>query len=133
LLELQACDIIMPDVLHVGGLLETKKVAAMADAYYVTVAPHNSQGPVATAASVHVCFTLPNFKILECFDDFSDPWVKAATPGVPEVRDGHFALPDRPGLGIGLDESVIAQHPYRRGHFNLWAAEWHRRRAVKRT
>ena len=99
LLELQACDIIMPDVIHVGGLLETKKVAAMADVYYVTVAPHNSQGPVATAASVHVCFTLPNFKILECFDDFTNPWVKQAVPGVPEVRDGVFRVPRRPGTG----------------------------------
>jgi galactonate dehydratase len=127
LLELQACDIIMPDVIHVGGLLETKKVAAMADVYYVTVAPHNSQGPVATAASVHVSFTLSNFKIHECFDDFASPWVKAAVPGVPQVRDGYFALPEGPGLGIALDESVIAEHPRQEGHFNLWAADWHRR------
>ena len=128
-LELQACDVIMPDVLHVGGLLETKKVAAMADVYYVTVAPHNSQGPVATAASVHVCFTLSNFKILECFDDFTNPWVKAAVPGVPEVIDGYFHLPETPGLGIRLDEDVIAAHPHQPGHFNLWATDWHRRQA----
>jgi galactonate dehydratase len=132
LLELQACDVIMPDVLHVGGLLETKKVAAMADVYYVTVAPHNSQGPVATAASVHVCFTLPNFKILEVFDDFANPWVKAAVPGVPGVRDGYFELPDAPGLGITLDESVIAAHPHQPGHFNLWAADWQQRQSAPR-
>lgn len=132
LFELQACDVIMPDVLHVGGLLETKKVAAMADVYYVTVAPHNSQGPVATAASVHVCFTLSNFKILEVFDDFAGPWVKAAVPGVPSVRDGYFELPDAPGLGISLDESVIAAHPHQPGHFNLWATDWQRRQSAPR-
>ncbi len=128
-LERQACDVIMPDVIHVGGLLETKKVAAMADTYYVVVAPHNSQGPVTTAASVHVSFTLPNFKIHECFDDFADPWVKQAVPGVPSVRDGGFDLPNGPGLGISLDERLIAEHPYRPGHFNLWAEDWHRRQA----
>lgn len=133
LFERQACDIVMPDVSHVGGLLEGKKVAAMAETYYVLVAPHNSQGPVATAASVHLCFTLPNFKIHECFDDFADPWVKQAVPGAPSVSDGYFHLPKAPGLGIELDEAIIAEHPYRPGHFDLWSEDWHQRRAKLRT
>lgn len=129
LLESRAADIIQPDVLHAGGLLEVKKIAAMADPYFVTVAPHNSNGPVCTAASVHLGFTVPNFKIQECFDDFVEPYVKQAVPGCPQVVDGYFAPPQGPGLGIDLREEVIEEHPYRPLHFNLWESEWHKRQA----
>ncbi|HEU5431312.1 MAG TPA: galactonate dehydratase [Thermomicrobiales bacterium] len=123
-------DVIQPDIIHCGGMLELKKIAAMADAYFVTVAPHNSQGPVCTAASVHVDFTLTNFKVQECFDDFVEPFIKQATPGVPEVNaDGYFELPQAPGLGVALDHDVLAAHPRRDVHFNLWAVDWQFRQA----
>jgi galactonate dehydratase len=131
LLQSGAADVIQPDVLHCGGMLELKKIAAMADAYFVTVAPHNSQGPVCTAASVHVDFTLTNFKIQECFDDFVEPFIKQAVPGAPEVSaDGYFDLPERPGLGLDLDLDLIAEHPQRELHFDLWADDWQFRQAT---
>ena len=64
LFELQAADIIQPDITHFGGLLETKKLAAWAEAYYLLVAPHNVGGPVSTAAALHFAASTPNFKIL---------------------------------------------------------------------
>ncbi len=132
LFELQAADIIQPDITHIGGLLNTKKLAAWAEAYYMLVAPHNVGGPVSTAASLHLAACTPNFKIQEHFNDFGEAYVKAAAPGVPEVVDGYFALPAGPGLGVTLDEDVIAAHPRQHAHFNLFADDWQKRDGVKR-
>lgn len=125
--ESRAVDILQPDVGYVGGLTEMRKVAAWADAYSMLVAPHNSQGPVNTAASIHAAFAMPNFKIQEVFDDFMPPFVKAAVPGCPQVVDGVVALPEAPGLGVELDEAVIAEHPRQQNYFNLFAEGWERR------
>ena len=127
LFELQAADIIQPDITHLGGLSNTKKIAAWAEAYYMLVAPHNVGGPVSTAASLHLAACTDNFKIQEHFNDFSEGYVKDAAPGVPEVVDGYFSLPNGPGLGVALDESVIENHPQRKAHFNLFAQDWHKR------
>src|SRR3712207_9555781 len=70
LFELQAADVIQPDISHIGGLLETKKLAAWADVYYVTVAPHNVGGQINTAAALHLAACTTNFKIQEYFNDF---------------------------------------------------------------
>ena len=131
LLELQAADIIQPDITHSGGLLETKKLAAWAEAYYVLVAPHNVGGPVSTAAALHFAASTPNFKIQEHFNDFAEDWVKALAPGNPEVADGYFALPQGPGLGVKLDLDLIEQHPRQHVFFNLYAEDWHRRQVVR--
>lgn len=69
----------------------------------------------------------PYFKIQECFDDFSEPWVKEAVPGLPEVRDGYLDLPDRPGFGVELNEDLINEHPSRPGFMNLWETGWQKR------
>lgn len=130
LFELQAADIIQPDITHFGGIMETKKLAAWAESYYILVAPHNVGGPVSTAAALHFAASTHNFKIQEHFNDFAEDWVKAAAPGNPEVVDGYFALPEGPGLGVNLDLSVIEQHPQQRIFFNLFAENWHRRQAV---
>lgn len=131
LFELQAADIIQADITHFGGLLETKKLAAWAEAYYILIAPHNVGGPVSTAASLHFAASTPNFKIQEHFNDFAEDWVKAAAPGNPEVVDGYFALPQGPGLGVKLNEDVIREHPQQHIFFNLFAENWHRRQAVQ--
>jgi galactonate dehydratase len=128
--ELQAADIIQPDITHFGGLLETKKLAAWADAYYVLVAPHNVGGPVSIAAGLHFAASTPNFKIQEHFNDFAEDWVKTVAPGNPEVVDGYFALPQGPGLGVKLDEDVLQEHPRQHVYFNLYAEDWHRRQVV---
>lgn len=131
LLELQAADIIQPDITNFGGLLETKKLAAWAETYYVLVAPHNVGGPVSTAAALHFAASTPNFKIQEHFNDFAEEWVKAAAPGNPEVVDGYFALPQGPGLGVKLNDDVIREHPQQRVFFNLFEENWHFRQALQ--
>jgi galactonate dehydratase len=128
LFERQAADIIQPDITHFGGILNVKKLAAWAEAYYVLVAPHNVGGPVSTAAALHLAAVTPNFKIQEHFNDFAEAYVKDAAPGLPEVKDGFFALPTGPGLGVKLDEDVIRAHPRQDAHFNLFAEGWHKRR-----
>ncbi|MAS34157.1 MAG: dehydratase [Anaerolineaceae bacterium] len=127
LFELQAADIIQPDITHFGGLLNTKKLAAWAETYYMLIAPHNVGGPVSTAAALHLAACTPNFKIQEHFNDFADSHVKDAAPGVPEVVDGYFSLPNGPGLGVTLDEDFIEAHPRQKVHFNLFAEDWHKR------
>jgi galactonate dehydratase len=128
LFELQAADIIQPDIMHTGGMLEVKKIAAWAEAYYILVAPHNVGGPVATAASLHFAASTPNFKIQEHFNDFADQGVKALAPGNPEVVDGVFGLPEGPGLGVELDIEALEHHPRKRVFFDLYAEDWHLRR-----
>jgi len=130
LFELQAADVIQPDITHLGGLWETRKLAAWAESYYVLMAPHNVGGPVSTAAALHLAAATPNFKIQEHFNDFAEEWVKQAAPGNPEVVDGAFALPSGPGLGVTLDEAVLAEHPRRHVFFNLFAEDWHRRQVA---
>ena len=130
LFERQAADVIQVDLTHFGGLTQTRQLAAWADAYYVLIAPHNVGGQVSTAANLHVAATMPNFKIQEYFNDFSEAWVKESAVGLPEVVDGYFALPAGPGLGVTLDEDVIRAHPKQKIHFNLFAEDWHKRQAV---
>jgi galactonate dehydratase len=127
LFELQAADIIQPDITHFGGILNTKKLAAWADTYYMLIAPHNVGGPVSTAVALHLAACTTNFKIQEHFNDFAEAYVKDAAPGLPEVVDGYFALPSGPGLGVTLDEDLIAAHPRQKVHFNLFAEDWHKR------
>jgi galactonate dehydratase len=133
LFELQAADIIQPDITQFGGLLETKKLAAWAEIYYVLVAPHNVGGPVSTAAALHFAASTPNFKIQEHFNDFTESWVKTAAPGNPEVVDGYFALPQGPGLGVKLNLDVVREHPQQRIFFNLFVENWHLRQAPLRS
>jgi galactonate dehydratase len=130
LFELQACDIIQPDVTECCGLLEAKKIAAMADMYYLTVAPHNVGGPVSTAAALHLAACTTNFKIQEHFNDFTEPHTRECAIGCPKVIDGYFSLPKGPGLGVTLNEDVIKAHPPTSGHFSLWAEDWQKRQAT---
>jgi galactonate dehydratase len=128
LFELQAADIIQVDITHYGGLMNAKKLAAWADTYYMLIAPHNVGGPVSTAAALHLAACTPNFKIQEHFNDFDEPFVKLSAPGVPEVVDGYFSLPQGPGLGVTIDEDVIREHPRQLAHFDLFAEDWHKRK-----
>jgi galactonate dehydratase len=107
-----AADIVQPDLCLVGGLLEAKKVAAEAEANYVTVAPHNPLGPVATAVSVHFAASTPNFVILE----YSPPSPGPLRDMVLEplaYKDGYLEIPAAPGLGIELDLKAIPKYPAR--------------------
>lgn len=127
LFESQAADIIQPDLGHIGGIGEIRKLAATAETHYVLVAPHNVGGPVLTAASLHVGFSTPNFKILEHFNDFADSRIKDVVKGAPQVVDGYFERGDAPGLGVGFDADAAVEFPQRRAHFDLWAEGWEKR------
>ncbi|GAB2809108.1 mandelate racemase/muconate lactonizing enzyme family protein [Actinoallomurus bryophytorum] len=127
LFELQAADIIQPDISHIGGITETRKLAATAETHYVMIAPHNVGGPVLTAANLHLAACTPNFKIQEHFNDFADSAIKGVAPGLPEVVDGYFALPTTPGLGVELDVEACAEFPRQRAKFDLFAEDWHLR------
>jgi galactonate dehydratase len=125
LVELRAVDVLQMDIAHCGGILLSKKVAAMAEAQDITVAPHCSVGPVSLAASLHFDVSTPNFMIQEAFAEFDVPWRNDFVSGWNPIRDGEFILSDAPGLGIELDEMVIADHPYVNNSFpSLWDKEW---------
>ena len=111
LFEQGACAVVQPDLCHCGGLWEARKIAAMAETYYVSVAPHNPLGPIATAAAIQFGFATPNFLIQEAIR--SDvPWRdEVVTTPIPVV-DGHVSLPEGPGLGIEVDEVAAARHPF---------------------
>ncbi len=109
--EQQACHVIQPDLCHCGGLLEGKKIAAMAEAYYMGVAPHNPLGPVANAAALHFALSTPNFLIQE--DMLTDvPWRWDVVKHSLETRDGYWLKTDAPGLGVEVNEKEAAKHPF---------------------
>jgi galactonate dehydratase len=129
LFELQAADIIQTDITHSGGLLEAKKLAGTAETHYLLMAPHNVGGSISTAANLHLAATTVNFKVQEYFNDFADPYIKDCVPGLPELVDGSFLLPDGPGLGVHLEAEELAKHPRVAVDFNLFATGWERRQA----
>jgi galactonate dehydratase len=110
--EKQACHVIQPDVCHCGGLWEAKKIAAMAEAYTMGVAPHNPLGPVANAAALHFALSTPNFLIQE--DMLTDvPWRWEVVQHSLATKDGYWLPADEPGLGIALDEAAAQKHPFK--------------------
>lgn len=114
LLSHHAVDIIQPDICITGGLWEMKKIAAMAEVHYASVAPHNPCGPVATAVNVHFAASTSNFMILEYK---ADDGRRAEIVDEPiKLMDGYLELPDRPGLGIDLNLDALAAHPGRSWH-----------------
>ena len=110
-----AADIIQPDICCAGGILEMRKIAAMAEAFYVTVAPHNPMGPIATAVNVHFAAATPNFLILEYNPD--DKAERRDLVDEPmKVVDGYIELPTKPGLGIDINEEALSKYPPVRWH-----------------
>jgi len=105
----RAVDVIMPDVKHCGGLLELTRIAAMADSAGVKVAPHNPSGPISTAASIQVCAGLKNFYFLE-LQWGEVAWRRDVVSPMEIFKDGSIRVPETPGFGISLNESVIRQH-----------------------
>jgi galactonate dehydratase len=107
-------DFVQPDVVHCGGILEMKKIATIAEAYRVELAPHNPQSDVSTLASLHVDFSTPNFGIQEITHRGNEQyWKDLFYGGGPTYEKGFALPPDRPGLGIDMDEKVAAQRPYK--------------------
>ncbi len=111
IVEAHAADVLQPDVANAGGLTELKKIAAIAEAKHITVAPHNVCSPVGAMAEMHLCASIVNFEILEYHAEFYDSHYFDVFQGFPRQRDGHVELSPAPGLGLTLDEDVIAAHP----------------------
>ena len=111
--ERRAADIINPDVCNCGGILELKEIAAIAQPYYVAVSPHNfNSTTIGLAATINVSACIPNFLITEYFVNFKSRGDEiAVTPF--KVENGYIKIPDKPGLGLELDEEAMARYPYR--------------------
>jgi len=112
-LQGRCADVIQPDVSHAGGLMEMKKIAAMAECYDVPICPHNPSGPVANAATLQLAACVPNFYLLETMVR-DVPYRRAISDERVVLTNGCMQIGDRPGLGIDIDEEKIAEHPYQR-------------------
>ncbi len=108
-LEQRACAVIQPDACHCGGISELKRIAAMAEPYFVSVAPHNPVGPIGTMAAIHFALSTPNFLIQEVMSA-DVPWRAEVVDQPLEIYQGHVLPPTRPGLGVEVDERAAARY-----------------------
>jgi galactonate dehydratase len=111
IIENNGVDIILPDFVHAGGIMQGLKIAALAEAYHLPVAPHNPNSPLSTIISAHICAVIPNFVALE----FTWPdvhWRDKVISEPLKVKDGYLELPTGPGLGVDLVKEEIIKHPY---------------------
>ncbi|MBL8214734.1 MAG: galactonate dehydratase [Bryobacterales bacterium] len=111
LLEKRACAIVQPDVSHCGGISEARRIAAMAETYSISVACHNPQGPVSTAASIQIGFAVPNYLIQEVVRA-DVPWRNDILTDPLNVTQGYVLPPTKPGLGIDINEAEAAKYPF---------------------
>ncbi len=113
LVERHACSVIQPDLTHCGGISEARRIAAMAEAYRLAMAPHNPQGPVSTAASLEFGFATPSYIICESVHE-DVPWRKdVVSEGFTVEKVGRIVRPNqKPGLGIEIDEDEVRKHPF---------------------
>ena len=127
--EIGAMHIAQPDIINTGGLLETKKIAAMADSYNIGMAPHQAEGPINSFITMQLDATLPNLKIQEMFDEFAYPvWAWDIVDNKPQVVNGYEKVIDRPGIGINIKEKVkdyLADESNK--DFNLFSEGWEKR------
>ncbi len=108
-LESRAMDVAIIDVPW-NGAWQAMKIAAMAEAFEINVAPHNFYGHLSTLMSAHFCAAVPNFRIMEI--DIDDvPWRDDLVTSVPEIKDGHLIVPQEPGWGVELNDEAIRAHP----------------------
>jgi L-alanine-DL-glutamate epimerase-like enolase superfamily enzyme len=108
-LENYAMDVGIIDVPW-NGILESLKIAHMADAYEVNCAPHNFYGHLSTLMSAHLCATIPNFRIMEIeVDDV--PWKDELVTEPPRIENGHLVMPKKPGWGADINEDAVRKHP----------------------
>jgi galactonate dehydratase len=106
--ENDAMAIIQADICNTGGYTQYKKIAAMAEAHYIAVAPHNPNGPLPSLQNVQLSAAIPNFLILENVPDWSNPaWVNELLTQPPRLVDGYLAVPNRPGVGTEINEEVL--------------------------
>lgn len=120
LLRYEAVDVLQPDICHVGGIGELRAIAMAAHGHLRAVAPHNVNGPVGNAMTLHAAASLPNVTILEtCSVDA--PWRKCITTEDVHIVDGRMKIPNSPGLGLELNEDVLAKYPPREFGFHHYS------------
>lgn len=112
LLQARAAHIIQPDLNHCGGLLEARKVAALAEVAMAGIAPHNPNGPLAGIAALHFAVSTPNFVIQEAMPG-SVPWYHDVVHQPVQMQDGWWPVPQLPGFGVEVDEKEAARHPFK--------------------
>ena len=118
MLETGAASILQMNAGRVGGLLEARKIAGMAECHYAQIAPHLYCGPVVGAANIQLATCTPNFLILEGIGRWDG--IHAALLKAPiRWEDGYVIPPTAPGLGVELDEAVALAHPYSGTHLHL--------------
>lgn len=110
-LSKRAVDILQPDVSHAGGMGETKRVAHLAHAHLIPVAPHNPVGPVMNAMTLHASVAIPNFSVFETVS-VDVPWRKELVRETLQFENGAILAPTAPGLGVELIEEACARFPY---------------------
>lgn len=123
-------DVFQPDLMNTGGITEGKKIAALGEADHVSIAPHNPQGPVATAIYAHFNTATPNFMIQELFQTYDVEWVDDLLVDPITVEDGILEVPEGPGFGIELDDDVVEAHTYEESQvhtIDLWEQDWEKR------
>ncbi|WP_227356428.1 mandelate racemase/muconate lactonizing enzyme family protein [Haladaptatus salinisoli] len=109
LIEQQAVDIIAPDLPRVGGMRETRKIADLADTYYIPVAMHNVSSPIGTMASAQVAAAIPNSLAVE-YHSYQLGWWEDLVEEDGLIREGRMEIPEKPGLGLTLDLDAVAEH-----------------------
>ena len=106
LLQQQATDIIMPDLAKAGGLLEGKRIAELAETFYVPVAPHNVSSPLGMMAACHCLAAIPNFLLLEFHGREIAWWEELCDGDKPFIREGYMQVSNRLGIGVELNDDA---------------------------
>ncbi|HET7768341.1 MAG TPA: mandelate racemase/muconate lactonizing enzyme family protein [Chloroflexota bacterium] len=119
LVKHEAVDVLQPDICNAGGITELKKISAIAETQHLSMAPHNTNGPIGTVASFHLAPAMPNFLIQEYHAEFYEPWLFDLVPDQPRRTGNHVPLPNGPGLGVTIDEAVARAHPLE--HRSRWS------------
>ena len=109
LISMGAVDVAQPDITNSLGILEGKKIAAVADAFGIPMAFHNAFGPIQTAATLNVDYTIPNFLIQESFEEFWPDWKKKVVRSGYSMDNGYLNLSGKPGIGVDVDEKILEE------------------------
>ncbi|WP_162568982.1 galactonate dehydratase [Acidianus sulfidivorans] len=122
-LEKRASDIIQPDVCHVGGIEALKEVANMAETYYTSIAPHNPNGPIATAATLNLMLVLNNALIMEYWVD-AETVRRSLIKEYFNVKNSYISPSNKPGLGIEVNEEALSKYSYKKLHLEYFSKDY---------
>jgi galactonate dehydratase len=124
-------DIMNPEVMAIGGISGAMSVAAICSSFDVDLAFHNAESPLKTMTNLQLCGAIKNIYIQECFDDFNEDWINELFPNYEKVNKGYLSIPDKPGLGISINENVAKDHPYNKSNFlRMFKPGWENRKGA---